>query len=135
GRFLNETLASVPDIDLDFPRAIREELIRRVYTRYGHEHVGLVCSFPTYRLRSTVREIGKALDLPLGEIEQVAKLADRRSGGLSEDGEQLPGFEGRVTAPLWKELCELAEEIAGRARRASEHVGGMLISSRPLVAL
>ncbi|HXO83962.1 MAG TPA: PHP domain-containing protein, partial [Gemmatimonadales bacterium] len=52
GRFLNETLASVPDIDLDFPREIREELIRRVYTRYGHEHVGLVCSFPTYRLRS-----------------------------------------------------------------------------------
>src|SRR5207247_2540236 len=43
GRFLNETLASVPDIDLDFPREIREELIRRVYTRYGHEHVGLVC--------------------------------------------------------------------------------------------
>src|SRR6266566_3572812 len=79
GRFLNETLASVPDIDLDFPREIREELIRRVYTRYGHEHVGLVCSFPTYRLRSTVREIGKALDLPPGEIEQVAKLADRRS--------------------------------------------------------
>ncbi|PYP13001.1 MAG: error-prone DNA polymerase, partial [Gemmatimonadetes bacterium] len=55
GRFLSETLASVPDIDLDFPREIREELIRRVYKRYGDEHVGLVCSFPTYRLRSTVR--------------------------------------------------------------------------------
>src|SRR5213080_2110466 len=67
GRFLSETLASVPDIDLDFPREIREELIRRVYKRYGDEHVGLVCSFPTYRLRSTVREIGKALDLPPGE--------------------------------------------------------------------
>ena len=60
GRFLNETLASVPDIDLDFPREIREELIRRVYTRYGAEHAGLVCSFPTYRLRSAVREIGRA---------------------------------------------------------------------------
>jgi len=70
GRFLNETLASVPDIDLDFPREIREELIRRVYTRYGPEHVGLVCTFPSYRLRSAVREIGKALDLPLGEIER-----------------------------------------------------------------
>src|SRR5213593_4403974 len=116
GRFLNESLASVPDIDLDFPREIREELIRRVYKRYGDEHVGLVCSFPTYRLRSTVREIGKALDLPLGEIEQVAKLADRRSGGLADELEQLPGFEGRVTAPLWKELCELAEEIAGLPR-------------------
>src|SRR5690349_2041393 len=135
GRFLNETLASVPDIDLDFPREIREELIRRVYTRYGHEHVGLVCSFPTYRLRSTVREIGKALDLPLGEIEQVAKLADRRSGGLSEEIEQLPGFTGRRNAPLWKELCELAEEIAGLPRHLSQHVGGMIISSRPLVEI
>ncbi|PYO84001.1 MAG: hypothetical protein DMD65_03960 [Gemmatimonadetes bacterium] len=135
GRFLNESLASVPDIDLDFPREIREELIRRVYKRYGDEHVGLVCSFPTYRLRSTVREIGKALDLPLGEIEQVAKLADRRSGGLADELEQLPGFEGRVTAPLWKELCELAEEIAGLPRHVSQHVGGMIISSRPLVEL
>src|SRR6266853_1127024 len=135
GRFLSETLASVPDIALDFPREIREELIRRVYTRYGHEHVGLVCSFPTYRLRSTVREIGKALDLPPGEIEQVAKLADRRSGGLADELDQLPGFAGRRNAPLWKELCELAEEIAGLPRHVSQHVGGMVISSRPLVEI
>src|SRR5712664_2234957 len=135
GRFLNETLASVPDIDLDFPREIREELIRRVYTRYGAEHVGLVCSFPTYRLRSAVREIGKALDLPAGEIEQVARLADRRSGGLADELDELPGFAGRRDAPLWKELCELAEEIAGLPRHVSQHVGGMIISSRPLVEL
>ena len=135
GRFLNETLASVPDIDLDFPREIREELIRRVYKRYGDEHVGLVCSFPTYRLRSAVREIGKALDLPPGELEQVAKLADRRSDGLADELQQLPGFEGRSNAPLWKELCELAEEIAGLPRHVSQHVGGMVISSRPLVEL
>src|SRR5216117_703427 len=133
GRFLNESLASVPDIDLDFPREIREELIRRVYKQYGDEHVGLVCSFPTYRLRSAVREIGKALDLPQGEIEQVAKLADRRSGGLADELDQLPGFKGRKHAPLWKELCELAEEIAGLPRHVSQHVGGMIISSRPLV--
>jgi error-prone DNA polymerase len=135
GRFLNETLASVPDIDLDFPREIREELIRRVYRHYGPEHVGLVCSFPTYRLRSTVREIGKALDLPPGEIEQVAKLADRRSGGLADELDQLPGFAGRRNAPLWKDLCVLAEEIAGLPRHLSQHVGGMVISSRPLVEL
>ncbi len=135
GRFLNETLASVPDIDLDFPREIREELIRRVYKRYGDEHVGLVCSFPTYRLRSAVREIGKALDLPPGEIEQVAKLADSRSDELADEIERLPGFAGRRNAPLWKELCELAEEIAGLPRHVSQHVGGMIISSRPLVEL
>ncbi len=135
GRFLNETLASVPDIDLDFPREIREELIRRVYTRYGAEHVGLVCSFPTYRLRSAVREIGKALDLPLGEIELVAKLADGRADELPEELEHLPGFAGRKDAPLWRDLCTLAHDIRGLPRHVSQHPGGMVISSRPLVEL
>jgi error-prone DNA polymerase len=135
GRFLNESLASVPDIDLDFPREIREELIRRVYTRYGVEHAGLVCSFPTYRLRSAVREIGKALDLPLGEIELVAKLADGRADGLTDEMDRLPGFQGRKDAPLWKELCELAQEIRGLPRHVSQHPGGMIISSRPLIEL
>ena len=135
GRFLNETLASVPDIDLDFPREIREELIRRVYTRYGAEHAGLVCTFPTYRLRSAVREIGKALDLPLGEIELVAKLADGRADGLADEMENLPGFAGRKEAPLWKELCQLAHEIRGLPRHVSQHPGGMILSSRPLVEI
>jgi len=137
GRFLNETLASVPDIDLDFPREIREELILAVYERYGAEHAGLVCSFPTYRMRSAVREVGKALDLPAGEIEQVARLADARlgPGALAEELERLPGFAGRREAPLWRELCELAEDIAGLPRHVSQHVGGMIISSRPLVEI
>jgi len=136
GRFLNETLASIPDIDLDFPREIREELIRRVYKRYGDDHVGLVCSFPTYRLRMAVREIGKALDLPAGELEQVARLAEHRAAGsLGEELELLPGFAERVHAPLWRELCELATEIAGLPRHVSQHVGGMIISSRPLVEI
>jgi error-prone DNA polymerase len=137
GRFLNETLASVPDIDLDFPREIREELIRRVYQRYGAEHVGLVCSFPTYRMRSAVREIGKALDLPPGEIEQVARLADHYSSpaALREELRLLPGFAERVDGPLWRDLCDLAVEIAGLPRHISQHVGGMIISSRPLVEL
>ncbi len=135
GRFLTETLASVPDIDLDFPREIREELIRRVYTRYGAEHVGLVCTFPTYRLRSAVREIGKALDLPLGEIELLAKLADGRAEDLPHELDTLPGFQGRKDAPLWKELCQLAHDIRGLPRHVSQHPGGMIISSRPLIEL
>ena len=136
GRFLNESLASVPDIDLDFPREIREELMRRVYQRYGAEHVGLVCTFPTYRLRSAVREIGKALDLPAGEIEQIAKLAERFSdGGLREELKRLPGFAGKVDALLWRDLCDIASKIRGLPRHVSQHVGGMIISSRPLVEI
>ncbi|HXO86442.1 MAG TPA: OB-fold nucleic acid binding domain-containing protein, partial [Gemmatimonadales bacterium] len=78
---------------------------------------------------------GKALDLPLGEIELVAKLSDSRTDGLSDELQHLPGFEGRKDAPLWKELCELAAEIRGLPRHVSQHPGGMIISSRPLIEL
>ncbi len=136
GRFLNEALRSVPDIDLDFPRDIREQLILRVYERYGHEHTGLVCTFPTYHLRSAVREIGKALDLPMGELEKLAKLAEHRSAaGLADEIASLPEFRERADAPSWKLLGELAEDVAGLPRHISQHVGGMIISSRPLVEL
>lgn len=136
GRFLNEALRSVPDIDLDFPRDIREQLILRVYEKYGHEHTALVCTFPTYRLRSAVREIGKALDLPLGELEKLAKLAEHRSASaVAEEIAALPDFKARADAPLWKMLGELAEDVAGLPRHISQHVGGMIISSRPLVEI
>jgi error-prone DNA polymerase len=136
GRFLNEALNTVPDIDLDFPRNIREELILAVYEKYGSEHTGLVCTFPTYRLRSAVREIGKSLELPLGDLEKLTKLAERRSaGGLMEELETLPEFKEKAKAPLWQALGELAEEIAGLPRHISQHVGGMIISSRPLVEI
>lgn len=136
GRFLNEALRSVPDIDLDFPRDIREELILRVYERYGHEHAGLVCTFPTYRLRSAVREVGKALDLPSGDLEQLARLAEGRSArNLRQELERIPEFREKARAPLWQALGALAEEIAGLPRHVSQHVGGMIISSRPLVEL
>ena len=137
GRFLNETLASVPDIDLDFPREIREELIRRVYKRYGDEHVGLVCTFPTYRFRSAVREIGKALDLPAGEIEQLAKLASSfdSAKAVREEMGRIPELKDKVDAPLWRDLCDLGEQIAGLPRHISQHVGGMIISSRPLIEI
>ncbi len=73
GRFLNEELTSLPDIDLDFPRDIREVLIPRVHERYGHDRSALVAAFPTFRARGAIREIGKALGLPPGEIERVAR--------------------------------------------------------------
>jgi len=136
GRFLNEALRTVPDIDLDFPRDIREQLILRVYEKYGSEHTGLVCIFPTYRLRSAVREIGKVLDLPMGELEKLAKLGEHRSAaGIAEEIAALPEFKERADAPLWKLLGELAEDVSGLPRHISQHVGGMIISSRPLVEI
>lgn len=136
GRFLNEALRSVPDIDLDFPRDIREQLILRVYSKYGYEHTGLVCTFPTYRLKSAVREIGKSLDLPMGELEKLSKLAESRSAsGLADEIASLPEFRDRADGHLWKLLGELAEDVSGLPRHISQHVGGMIISSRPLVEI
>src|SRR5919199_1774879 len=73
GRFLNEELSALPDIDLDFPRDIREVLLPRVHERYGDDKSALVAAFPTYKARGAIREIGKALGLPPGEIERVAR--------------------------------------------------------------
>jgi error-prone DNA polymerase len=136
GRFLNEALRSVPDIDLDFPRDIREQLILRVHEKYGYEHTGLVCTFPTYQLKSAVREIGKALDLPMGELEKLSKLAENRSAaGIADEIATLPEFKDRADGHLWKLLGELAEDVSGLPRHISQHVGGMIISSRPLVEI
>ena len=136
GRFLNEALRSVPDIDLDFPRDIREKLILRVYEKYGYEHTGLVCTFPTYRLKSAVREIGKVLDLPMGELEKLSKLSEHRSAaGLADEIAALPEFKDRADAQLWRLLGSLAEDVAGLPRHISQHPGGMIISSRPLVEI
>ncbi len=136
GRFLNDAMGSVPDIDLDFPREIRDELILEVYRRYGYDHTGLVATFPTYRLRSAVREVGKVLDLPAGDLEKVTKLAEHRSAtGLREDLERIPEFAGKVESRPWRLFLEQVEEIAGLPRHISQHVGGMIISSRPLLEL
>ena len=136
GRFLNEAMGSVPDIDLDFSRDIREKLILKVYEKYGAGNVGLVCTFPTYRLRSAVREIGKTLELPQGDLEKLAKLGEHYSAtGLKAELERIQGFQEKAKAPLWEALGALAEEIAGLPRHISQHVGGMVISSRPLLEL
>ncbi|MYA33496.1 MAG: DNA polymerase III subunit alpha [Gemmatimonadales bacterium] len=135
GRFLNDAMESVPDIDIDFARDIREELILAIYERYGYDHVGLVCTFPTYRTRSIVRELGKALSLPAGDVEKLAKLAEPGEDGFMAELERIPGLEARVNSRIWRAFAELAGEIKGLPRHISQHVGGMIISSRPLVEI
>ena len=136
GRFLNEEMASVPDIDLDFPRDIREKLILRTYEHFGHDNVGLVATFPTYRIRSAIREVGKALGLPPAELDRLAKVSEGGSAkDLRTEMGRLEHYRERLNAPLWRHLAELSEQIAGFPRHISQHVGGMVISSRPLIEL
>ena len=136
GRFLNHELASVPDIDLDFPRDIREKLIVAVTERYGREHAALVASFATYRSRGAIRDVGKALGLPFAELERLARLSDgwdaRRVG---EELEKLPDGERMLGSKRWRAFAWLAGEIAGLPRHVSQHPGGMIVSTRPLIEL
>src|SRR4029450_841564 len=97
GRFLNEELTALPDIDLDFPSDIREKLIPRVHERYGRDRSALVAAFPTYKSRGAIREIGKALGLPPGEIERVARVAEAWSAtAVEQDVATVLGEEREI---------------------------------------
>jgi error-prone DNA polymerase len=136
GRFINHELTSVPDIDLDFPRDIREKLIVRVTERYGHEHAALVASFATYRSRGAIRDVGKALGLPHAELERLARVTDGwHAERVAEEVASLPDAEQKLLSKRWRAFRFLTGEIAGLPRHASQHPGGMVISSRPLVEL
>jgi error-prone DNA polymerase len=136
GRFLNEELTEVPDIDLDFPRDIREKLIPRVHERYGSERSALVASFATYRARGAIRDLGKALGLPQGEVERFARAVDvyEASRDAWARMEETLG-KLRAQSPRWRALAELLPEIAGLPRHMSQHPGGMVISTTPLIEL
>ena len=135
GRFLSEGMTSMPDIDIDLPRDIRERLILRVQDHYGAEYAGLVAAIPTYKSKGAVRDLGKALGLPGGEIERVAKTL---GGYGSEPGElervvlAAVGPE-RAASPRWRSLTQLCGEAIGLPRHPSQHPGGMVISTDPLI--
>jgi error-prone DNA polymerase len=133
GRFINDEMVAVPDIDLDFPRDIREKLIVRVTERYGRERAALVATFATYRSRGAIRDVGKALGLPLSELERLARVTD--GWDATRVGEELEGVPGRHAGPRWEAFRTLTKEIAGLPRHVSQHPGGMVISTRPLVDL
>jgi error-prone DNA polymerase len=138
GRFLHEDLHGLPDIDLDFPRDIRERLIPRVHERYGHDRAALVAAFPTFRARGAIRELGKVLGLPAGEIERAARgaepwgreavIPDPQSSGAVQAG----SGPGSPSTP-WQWLARLVEQAYGLPRHLSQHPGGMVIATRPLI--
>jgi error-prone DNA polymerase len=133
GRFINDEMVSVPDIDLDFPRDIREKLIVAVTEKYGRKHAALVASFATYRSRGAIRDIGKALGLPFGELERLARVTD--GWDATRVGEELERVSGAHDGPRWQAFRELTREISGLPRHISQHPGGMVISTRPLIDL
>ena len=142
GRFLHEDLHGLPDIDLDFPRDIRERLIPRVHERFGYDRAALVAAFPTFRVRGAVRELGKVLGLPPGEIERIARGADPWSPAgehgevdfaSGRGGQDPAGGASDRRSERWRWLGRLVEEAQGLPRHLSQHSGGMIIATRPLI--
>ncbi|MDQ0188891.1 DNA polymerase III subunit alpha [Alicyclobacillus cycloheptanicus] len=137
-RFMSLERAEKPDIDIDFDSRRRDEVMDYVYRKYGRDHVARVATYQTFRGRSAIREVGKALGMPAQLLDTLAK---RVPWGAHADG--LEGLFDRV--PELKELArfrkqlpwlwKLSAHIAGFPRHFGMHVGGVVISRRPLLQI
>ncbi len=118
-RFLPaDTMSNVPDIDLDFPRSIREDLILRTHEKWGWRHAALAGTIATYLVKGAIRDLGKALGLPQAEVDQLAKFADWGSARhLANQMEKSPHFREKITAPVWRDLIRLSAELDAASRR------------------
>jgi error-prone DNA polymerase len=119
-RFLSEERVSVPDIDMDFDASRREEVIQYVYRRYGAEHTAMACTFITYRYRSAIRDIGKALGFPPTMLEEAVLAVER-------------GDDIQRRSRAEHQLADLCEQLRGHPRHLGIHNGGMVIFGFPLV--
>ena len=132
-RFISEDTSLLPDIDLDFPRALRDELIRRVHRRFGPDNAVLAGAISTYSAKGIVQDLGKALGLPKEDLKRLSRQLHSHDGaGLREEMLALPGFRDSVDSPGWRELVELAPQLMHAPRSLGQHVGGMVLSSSPI---
>ena len=134
-RFLNPERISMPDIDTDFCVERRDEVIKYVIQKYGKDRVAQIVTFGTMAARAAVRDAGRALGVPLPDVDRVAKLIPSGPMGLSipKALEQIPelGLLYR-NDPQIRKLLDTAKSIEGLARHASTHAAGVVISKNPL---
>jgi error-prone DNA polymerase len=135
-RFLSTDVRVMPDIDLDLCSRRREEVIQHIYETYGAEHVGMVCNYVTYRQRSAVRDVGKALGFPPELLARLSKgLRVLRSADITETTSMLELIPEGISNALWARFLDLCAQIRGLPRHLSIHVGGMCITRVPLDTL
>ncbi len=133
-RFLSDDLGSVPDIDLDFPRNIREQLIVRVHQKWGWDRAALTGMISTYQMKGAIRDLGKALGLPAQGMAKLAKRVDSHDAKeLELEMLQLTEYQDKVDAPGWRDLIEMSAQLDGFPKYLAQHPGGMIISSSPLI--
>jgi error-prone DNA polymerase len=130
-RFISEERGEPPDIDIDFEHERREEVLQYLYHKYGRDRAGLAATVITYRLRSAIRDAGKALGLSVDRVDALAKQVD----GWKDD----PGLANRFQeagvdprSPVGRRLLVVVEQLKGFPRHLSQHVGGMVMTRGPL---
>jgi error-prone DNA polymerase len=130
-RFISEDRDEPPDIDVDFEHERREEVIQYIYRKYGRERAALAATVICYRGRSAVRDVAKALGLPLDQVGQLSDIFARGWGDSTAD-ERLheQGFD--PDSPIIRRVLKLTHELLGMPQHLSQHVGGFVISDTSL---
>jgi len=138
-RFLNLERVSMPDFDIDFCQERREEVIAYVQERYGRDRVAQIITFGSLQARAVVRDVGRVLQLPLGQVDRLAKMIPSNPANpvtLAQAIEMEPRLQAvRREDEAVDELFNLALQLEGLYRNASTHAAGVVIADRPLTEL
>jgi DNA polymerase-3 subunit alpha len=133
-RFLNPERVSLPDIDIDFCERRRGEVIEYVTRKYGRENVAQIITFGTMKAKAVVRDVGRVLEMPFGDVDKVAKqipaALDMTLEKALEESDALRQME--QTDPKVKELLSVARRLEGMTRHASVHAAGVVIAPRAI---
>jgi DNA polymerase-3 subunit alpha len=136
-RFLNPARVSMPDIDLDFQDDLRGRMLEYVARRYGSDKVAQIITFGTMAARAAVRDVGRVLDIPLPEVDRLAKMIPAGQGKnvtLTESLQEVPPLrEAYDNVDYLRNLIDTAIQLEGVVRNAGTHAAGVVISDRPLV--
>lgn len=133
-RFLNPDRISMPDIDIDFCQEGRDEIIKYVTEKYGSDRVSQIITFGKMQARAVIRDVGRALNMPYGEVDAIAKLIPNVLNiSLDEAIKREPRLREEGNKPHVKQLLDLSRALEGLNRHASTHAAGVVISDVPLV--
>ncbi|MGH7023264.1 MAG: DNA polymerase III subunit alpha [Caulobacteraceae bacterium] len=138
-RFLNPERVSMPDFDIDFCQERREEVIAYVQERYGRDRVAQIITFGSLQARAVVRDVGRVLQMPLGQVDRLAKMIPSNPANPVSLGKAIE-MEPRLQAARREdeavaEMFEVALQLEGLYRNASTHAAGVVIADRPLTEL
>jgi DNA polymerase III subunit alpha len=138
-RFLNPERISMPDFDIDFCQDRRDEVIRYVQEKYGREQVAQIITFGTLQARGVLRDVGRVLQMPYGQVDKLCKLVPQNPANpvtLARAIDDEPRLQAeRDRDPVTRRAFDIAQKLEGLHRHASTHAAGIVISDRPLTEL